>query len=339
MTEMTDKNVCSETLPCRFPLTGAIEAVQKEIEQRLLSSPPPLRALARHLAKAPGKNIRAYSLLTCAIDKDDLVSYDAIRLAVAIEFLHLATLVHDDVIDDAKTRRGIETIQTKFGKRPAVICGDYLFCMALQAASELEKGDDKSLRQLLPDYMTQICLGEMRQNLNNRNFALTQAQYLKIIAGKTAALFEASFFGGFILSKEDKAKEDQYKKMGHSIGMIFQLTDDCADYEHNCKQTKKPVMSDYEQGVITLPLIYAFKENETLLKKAKMGAPASEIVESVRKSGGLIYTRTVVKRYYKKARKIIDSLDISVQKHRNLSVILDRSVNGIDIGIKETAIK
>lgn len=295
-----------------------------------------MRALARHLAKARGKNIRAFALLACAQDAEGLVSYDAVRLAVAVEFLHLATLVHDDVIDDAETRRGIASVQMRFGKRPAVICGDYLFCLALQAAAEIEAETAPSLKSLLPDYMTRICLGEMRQNLNFRNFALTKNQYFKIIAGKTAALFEASFFGGFVLSGEDKSGENLYKELGHCVGMIFQLTDDCADYEHNYKQTKKPVMSDYEQGVVTLPLICALQADKTLQEKASAGAAAAEIVAAVRKSGGLQHTRKVIRKYYKRARQIIDALDAKDEKRRNLSMILARSLNGIDLGTKET---
>lgn len=323
---MDNKNTGTEPLR----LSEAFAAVQDEIQQRLVSSPPLIRAYTKHLAKTRGKYIRAYSLLTCAEGSDGSVHPDAVKLSAALETLHLATLVHDDVIDDAKTRRGAETIQIKFGKRPAVICGDYLFCLALQIASEVSvREDEGDLRALLPDYMTRICLGELKQNMNNRNLNLKPAQYYQIISGKTAALFEASFFGGFILSGEDRERGELYKQLGHHIGMIFQLTDDCADYELNFEQTKKPVKSDYEQGVITLPLIYALSVNENLREKAQGGMSPADIVEAVREAGGLIYTHRVVKKHYKKALQIIESLDVSEEKRNRLTGILQKSTNGI----------
>ena len=201
MTDLTDTNKFGAE-PLGF--SEAFDAVQDEIKKKLLSSPPVIRTLTKHLAKTRGKYIRAYSLLTSATREDGTVHPDAVKLAAAIETLHLATLVHDVVIDDAKTRRGAETIQIKFGKRPAVICGDYLFCLALQFASEVSSESQKNegdVKSLLPDYMMRICLGELRQNMNNRNLELTTAQYYQIISGKTAALFEASFFGGFTVRR------------------------------------------------------------------------------------------------------------------------------------------
>lgn len=329
MTDLID-NKKSGTEPLSF--SDAFVAVQDEIREKLVSSPPVIRAFTKHLAKTRGKYIRAYSLLTCAQNRDGAIHPDAVKISVALELLHLATLVHDDVIDDAKTRRGAETIQIKFGKRPAVICGDYLFCLALQSASGVSARDEADLRALLPDYMSRICLGELKQNMNNRNLDLTPAQYYQIISGKTAALFEASFFGGFVLSGEDRERGELYKQLGHHIGMIFQLTDDCADYELNYEQTKKPVKSDFEQGVITLPLIYTLDVKKELREKAQGGMSASDIVEAVRDAGGLIYTRTVVKKHYKKAMRIIELLDVSEEKQTRVTEILQKSTNGIIVG-------
>ena len=134
------------------------------------------------------------SVLTCALDEEELIHRDAIRLAAAVELMHLATLVHDDVIDNADLRRGELSLQKKYGKRTAVICGDYLLCIALKMVSLIEDKDEY-VKGRVPDYMSRVCLGELNQHINNGNFDLSVYRYLKIIAGKTAALFEASFYG------------------------------------------------------------------------------------------------------------------------------------------------
>ncbi len=326
MTKSTEKNPILNTI---YNIDDAMCAVRDTIREKLLSSPIVIRSFTKHLAKTNGKNIRAYSLITAAQSSDGTVDSDAVLLAVAIEFLHLATLVHDDVIDDAKTRRGAETIQSKFGKRPAVICGDYLFCVALQTAAEISPQQYEKAGTILPAYMTEVCLGELMQNQNNKNLDLTAAKYYKIIAGKTAALFEASFYGGFLFCGETESHAELYKRLGHHIGMIFQLSDDCADYEHSYEQTKKPVKSDFEQGVITLPLIYALNQEQTLRPRVLAGISAKQAVEAVRKSGGLIFTRSIIKKHYKKADTIINSLEISAEKRERLKQILEKSTNNI----------
>jgi geranylgeranyl pyrophosphate synthase len=116
--------------------------------------------------------------------------------------------------------------------------------------------------------MTEVCLGEVRQNRNKHNYRLSEREYFKIIGGKTAALFEACFNAGFILAEEDKSMREVYLEIGGNIGLIFQLADDCADYEAPRKTAKKPVLSDYSRGVVTLPLIYALKKDEACLKKS-----------------------------------------------------------------------
>ena len=120
--------------------------------------------------------------------------------------------------------------------------------------------------------MSRICLGELNQHINNGNIDLSVHQYLRIISGKTAALFEASFFAGAVLAEKDQKEIKQYRKIGRYIGMIFQLTDDCMDFEETEQKAQKPVQSDYEQDVITLPLIYAFKHLAGLKDRARENA-------------------------------------------------------------------
>jgi heptaprenyl diphosphate synthase len=303
----------------------AIELVKEVSDNTLAKAPLIIRSYTKHLMASHGKFIRARSVIICAEDKDGFVHPNAVKIAAAIEILHLATLVHDDVIDNADLRRGEVTLQKKYGKRTAVICGDYLLCTALNLAASISEKKDY-LEFDMPDYMGKVCLGELNQHINNANINLSVYQYLKIISGKTAALFEASFHAGAVFSKSSKEECKRYKQLGYYIGMIFQLTDDCIDFEDTKESAKKPVQSDYEQGVITLPLIHALKNISSFNEKAiNDGVSRVEINEAVKTSGGLSYTHMVVKKYYHKAEKIIHELDILESKREKLMTVLKKA--------------
>jgi heptaprenyl diphosphate synthase len=304
----------------RIDFIKACELVKEEVDRTLSTSPFIIREYMKHLALSTGKHIRAVSLLACAMDSDDMIDTDAVKFAAAIEMIHLATLVHDDIIDNAELRRGELSLQKKFGRKIAVLCGDYLFCIALKTASEV-RDLERYVRFNAPGYMELVCLGELNQHKNNGNFDLSAYRYLKIIAGKTAALFEASFHAGAMLFIDDKATLKQYAKLGKYIGMIFQLTDDCMDFETTEQVALKPVKSDYDQNVITLPLIHAFKNIDGLKEQAQSGELKREdIDEAVEKTGGLSYTRLMAKKYYNKSLKIIEDIDLSENKK---AILLD----------------
>jgi len=306
-------------------LEDAFSLVKEEVNSMLSASPRIVRSYMEHLALSQGKFIRAMSLLTCSMDRDGLISPSAVKLAAAIEILHLATLVHDDVIDDADIRRGLPTLQKKFGKRTAVICGDYLLSVALRMAASIpDKKDYLDIE--LPDYVMKICSGELLQDINNGNYNLTVFQYLKIITGKTAALFEASYFAGALLSGCDRSEFRLYKKLGRSLGMIFQLIDDCMDFEATESVAQKPVQSDFEKKVITLPIIQAFRKNAGLKEKAQRNeVSGEELNRAVFETGSLGFTRMVAKKYYARYMKILDRLNITEDKHNGLEKILNKA--------------
>ncbi|MGI6752163.1 MAG: polyprenyl synthetase family protein [Anaerovoracaceae bacterium] len=315
----------TDVLRKRVDFENACTLVKVEVDRILSTSPLIVRQYMEHLTSTTGKQIRAVSLLACAMDSDDLINRDAVKFAAAIELIHLATLVHDDVIDNAEIRRGKPSLQKKYGKRTAVICGDYLLSVALKTAADVEDKEDY-LRFSAPDYMGKVCLGELYQHVNNGNYDLSVYRYLKIIAGKTAALFEASFHGGAMLCTDDVKLMKKYAKMGKYIGMIFQLTDDCMDYETTEQVAKKPVKSDYEQKVITLPLIHAFNREEDFRRQAKSGLLMKQDVDRIiTQTGGLAYTRFVAKKYYNKALKIIEEIEISNAKREIFLDILDKA--------------
>jgi len=303
----------------------ALSLVKDEADRVLSASPSIIRGYTKHLTSSKGKFIRAIALLTCAQNKDGRIHTNAVKFAAAIETLHLATLVHDDVMDDADIRRGFPTLQKQYGKRTAVICGDYLLCIALKLAADVPNKQDY-LNLNIPDYMTRVCFGELNQHINNGNFDLSVYRYLKIISGKTAALFEASFFAGAILSESDPSEIRRYKRLGRYIGMIFQLIDDCMDFEATENIAKKPVQSDFEQNVITLPLIHAFAKMLGFKERAlKNEVSRIDIGDAVSKTNGILYTRMVAKKYYDKYIKVVNDMDITENKRDGLISILDKA--------------
>ncbi|MBP1754330.1 MAG: Polyprenyl synthetase [Firmicutes bacterium] len=303
----------------------ALELVKQEIDRTLYKSPVIIRDYTRHLMSSKGKFIRATSVIICAEDEQGRVHKNAVMIAAAIEILHLATLVHDDIIDNAELRRGEVTLQKKYGKRTAVICGDYLLSAALRMAASIENKKDY-LDLLLPDYVGKVCLGELNQHINNGNIDLSIYRYLKIISGKTAALFEASFFAGAIFSGVNEAEAKKYRRLGYYIGMIFQLTDDCIDFEETVEGANKPVQSDYEQGVITLPLIHALSNLSDFKSQAKAGTiTRNDINAAVIKTGGIRFTRIMVDKFYNKSMKIIDELSLSSVKKDQLIDVLKKA--------------
>lgn len=301
------------------------EIVVEILEDALKSASSEISHITNHLATADGKGIRTNILLVTALNEDGLVNKDACYASVAVELLHLATLVHDDVIDNAPIRRGIESVQSKFGKRQAVIAGDYLFCRAFSTVSHIYK----DYVDTFPDFsttMSKICLGELRQYKNNWNVNIDLWEYLRIINGKTAALFYLSAYIGSVISKSTEKEIDQVAKFGNYLGMIFQIIDDCKDYKLTEGIAKKPVKSDLSTGVITLPLIM------TLLKKSELREMAKEailtdsgrkfLIDSVYENDGVNLALSVARKYEQKATKILKKLDNKV-KREELNKILN----------------
>ncbi|MGC4019852.1 MAG: polyprenyl synthetase family protein [Muricomes sp.] len=301
------------------------EGVRKTIKKALTSSPGIINEYLTHLTQSQGKMIRAVSLLLCAQDEDGKINPDAVQAAAAIEIIHLASLVHDDVIDNADLRRGEETLQKKYGKRTAVICGDYLLSLALKMAASISNRKDY-VDTDIPDYISRLCLGELLQHINNKNLNLTVFEYIKIISGKTAALFEAAFQAGAVLGGYSASEVKKYRKIGNYAGLIFQLQDDCLDFDKTVEQAKKPVQSDYEQGVVTLPLIHALDRlPDFKIKAAGKGIERDDINQAVEKAGGLDYTRQIITRYYKKAERYISKLDATEEKREKITAIVKKA--------------
>ena len=307
-------------------LNQNLEYVKGEVDKALSTSPLIIRSYTKHLLKSEGKYLRAKAVLASALREDGTIHYDAVRFATSIELLHLATLVHDDVMDDADTRRGIATLHKKYGRKTAIICGDYVMALAMSIAANVEQKQEY-LDFEMSNYMEAIALGELLQHINNGNKNLSVKEYLEIIDGKTAKLFEASMVAGATTTLADKETIKLYQDFGHSLGMIFQLLDDISDFEDSKEVAKKPVQSDYEQGVITLPLINAFKAFPQYLEKAQKDLLSRlDIMHIVKESNSVQSARDLAQQYYDQAVATLNSLNLIEMKHDLLLKTLDHAM-------------
>lgn len=241
----------------------------------------------------------------------------AIPTAAVIELLHTATLVHDDVIDDSKLRRGQETIQSKYGKDYAVYIGDYLFCVCfkiLATTSSLQaiKVDSKT--------MSRICMGEVNQ-LNARfSMKLSVRDYLSRISGKTAELFSISLYLGAAECSADKKVSRELGKIGYNLGMAFQIIDDILDYEGDDESIKKTAANDLKQGIYTIPLIYAYRNNKNafnniLKSDGYTDEEVSKIINLVRENNGIKESKELARKYMDKCFKGISKLPENENKY------------------------
>jgi len=301
---------------------------EKLVDRALHSSTSHLLSMTGYLALSKGKGIRAQVLISSSMTEGGEVPPKAANLAAAVEMLHLATLIHDDVIDDAATRRGAETLHAKFGNRKAVICGDYLICLALEMLSDFAYEDLSKYADLFPRAaraLRRVCEGECRELIENRNVGLSFFDYLKIISGKTAGLFFLSARLGAYLSEAGDEETGALARFGKNMGMLFQIADDLKDYELSEEQAKKPVNNDIAQGVVTLPLIFALRRNKDLRYLAAEvmngGKPPADLIKEVIDSGAIGDSKDVAARYRMRAEKSLMNLK-NTEKRDSLLKIL-----------------
>ncbi|MQS76701.1 polyprenyl synthetase family protein [Companilactobacillus halodurans] len=278
-----------------------------------------------------GKMLRpAFFLLFSDFGKEKRSNEDLIPLAASLEILHVATLIHDDVIDDSPMRRSHPTIHTKYGRRNAIYAGDYLFTLYFELISKHLKKNTDILENALS--MKKILLGELDQMLINYNVKSTTAMYLKEISGKTAELFGLSAAMGAVVSEGDEQLVQRCKNIGHNIGMAFQIIDDILDFG-NSNQTGKPVHEDLKNGVYSLPYILGLeagdKELINLLSKVDLtvedGNRAMKIVVD---NGYLEQAKQVAQKYSQEAIDEINKLPVC-KSQKALKNVVKRLLNRI----------
>ena len=227
--------------------------VNELIIQRLSSDVPMVEKIAQYIIESGGKRLRPL-LVLLASRAAGYNEDNHLKLAAVIEFLHTATLLHDDVVDTSDMRRGRSTANAKWGNAPSVLVGDFLYARAFGMMVELES---LPIMKVLSHATAVIAEGEVMQLMNVKNPDLTENQYMQVIHNKTAMLFEASSHSGALLAGASHAHEEALKNYGKHLGLAFQLVDDVLDYRGDAETMGKNVGDDLAEGKTTLPLIYA----------------------------------------------------------------------------------
>jgi octaprenyl-diphosphate synthase len=275
-------------------LATDMAAVDQVIRTRLHSDVALVSQVGEYIISSGGKRLRpALVILSSqALDYKGIFHYE---LAAVVEFIHTATLLHDDVVDESALRRGRETANALFGNAASVLVGDFLYSRAFQMMVE---SNEMRVMQTLAEATNVIAEGEVLQLLNCNNADVDAASYLQVIHRKTAKLFEAAMRLGAILAKEDATTEAAAAKYGMHLGTAFQLVDDVLDYSGDAQEIGKNLGDDLAEGKPTLPLIYAMQhgtaEQAAVIREAIEQGDLNrfdEVLAIVQQTGALEHTR------------------------------------------------
>lgn len=299
-------------------ISEELDQVEEQLINNVQSDLSILENASTHLVKAGGKRLRpAFALLSAKFFSPSV--QDVIPLATALELIHMATLVHDDVIDNSSLRRGRETVKSGWGNRMSIYAGNFVFARALLLVESYHRSD---IVDVLADASMRICEGEIQQMVSCYDTQQGLKDYLHRIERKTALLIAVSCQLGAMVMNAETREITALKRYGYYLGMAFQITDDILDFTASEEVLGKPVGSDIRQGVITLPSIYAIKfdqrgqELKTLLASPESCAErAEEIIDIIISSDGIEYAYQVTKKYADLAIRQLQFLpDVSVRK-------------------------
>ncbi len=268
-----------------------------------------LGAALQHIRNQGGKRMRPMLILLMAKNLGQ-VNDRTLDAAVGLELLHTASLVHDDVVDESKERRGQSSVNAVFDNKVAVLVGDYVLSTSLLSVS---RTSSEVIVREISELGRALAKGEILQLTNIQNQEISEEVYYQVIKQKTAALFESCAAVGALSVDANEAELEAARNFGRNIGMIFQIRDDIFDY-FDSKEIGKPTGNDMAEGKLTLPVIFALKNNPfesmtTLAKKVKAGTINSDeiavLVEYAKKYGGIEYAEQVMQDIAQEARQYI----------------------------------
>jgi octaprenyl-diphosphate synthase len=302
-----------------------LKTLESSIQELIATRVSFIKEIVNYIIKSGGKRVRPILVILtaklCGYKNEKHISYAAI-----IEVIHTATLLHDDVVDNAQTRRGSSTANIVWGNEPSVLVGDFLYSKSFELMAE--DGNHEILKTI-SKATTALSEGEILELLKTSDIDTREEEYFEIIGNKTAVLFSAACEIGAILSNIDKEKRLSLKNFGYNLGIAFQLTDDMLDYISCDNILGKHVGTDLKEGKVTLPLIHTLKltneKEKTSIKKVldknKVTIKDFERVRNIiLKYGGIDYTSTIAKQYINTAKNFLNIFQTSPYKNALLSL-------------------
>jgi octaprenyl-diphosphate synthase len=305
------------------PIAADMRRVDALIRERLGSDVPLVRQVAEYIVAGGGKRLRPALLLlsagACGCRGDA-----RLELAAVVEFIHTATLLHDDVVDTSQLRRGRKTANAAFGNAASVLVGDFLYSRAFQMMVSV---DSMRVMQVLADATNTIAEGEVLQLMNCHDPDVTEKAYLEVIRRKTAKLFEASARLGAVLGGAPQALEEGLAEYGMRLGTAFQVIDDVLDYSGDAAEIGKSLGDDLAEGKPTLPLIRAIACGSEAQRAAVRRAITeggrddfAPVLEAVRASGALDYAREAARGEAEAAKRALAPLAASAHRESLLEL-------------------
>lgn len=311
-----------------------MQQVEKHLDKYITSEVKLIPEVSHHLIDSGGKRFRPLLHLICS----HLCGYSGdacFPLAASIEFIHTASLLHDDVIDEAIIRRGKTSANNVWGNAASVLVGDFLYSKAFSLLAEI--GDIKIV-QLMSKMTNIMSEGEVFQLMKCGDTSLTEAEYLSIVEKKTAVLISAACESGAVLGGASKEQKQALEQFGYKIGMAFQITDDTLDYMAKKEDFGKAIGKDLEEGKMTLPLIYTIARcseaernmiKTTIEKKTFSPEAIRGIFDLIQKSGGIDYSLNRAHTFIREAQEGLRVFADSPQKNHLIAVaeyILSRKI-------------
>lgn len=286
--------------------------VKRIINSNLRTNQKEMNNILIPLVNNSGKMIRpGLLILTASFSNQEYDKKKILKLASIVEMLHMATLIHDDIVDNSELRRGDYTIQHKYGREYAVYMGDYIFTRCFSLLSN--DYSNKNMKDL-SESISRICLGEILQYHSRFNINSSFRNYIKIISGKTAALISLSCYIGAMESGQDEKRIKNFARIGYYLGLAFQIKDDILDFSKNDKSNKTTNI-DIINGYYTLPVIFALKNDKSNHLKKLISEPDrlnnnfDEFLGLVNEYKGIEKAEEIADRYTQKAYVLLDSMN------------------------------
>ncbi len=300
------------------PIKPELEKFNELFKQSLKSKVGLVDMVAKYIIRQKGKKIRPLLVLLSAKIAGG-ISERTYRGAVLVELLHTATLVHDDVVDNAEKRRGMWSINKVFKNKIAVLMGDYLLSRGLMIAVD---GKDFDFLGVITNTVKRMSEGELLQIQKTRKLDIDEETYFKVISDKTASLLETCCHIGALSGTNNKEYHEAMRKFGLNMGMAFQIRDDILDYEGSTAMIGKPVGGDIKEKKITLPLIYSLDQVSDgqasairkIIKNGRKKENVKQVIEFVREHKGINYAIETARGYTDKAREALKVLPDSQSK-------------------------
>ena len=298
----------------RASVAREFDQVNQLIIEQLHSDVAMVENVGHYIVDAGGKRLRPLLVLLSASALGECHAAH-IKFAAVVEFIHTATLLHDDVVDISQLRRGRPTANAEFGNAPSVLVGDFLYSRAFQLMVQLA---DLDILDTMAGTTNTIAEGEVLQLVRAGQVTTTEAQYLEVITRKTAILFAAGCYGAATLSGAEQPIRQALHEFGLNLGIAFQMVDDVLDYEGDPATMGKNVGDDLTEGKVTLPLIHTMREgsagDQALVRKAiteKSAERIDDILAAVRRCGALDYSRAQARLYHDRALAHLQQLPAS----------------------------